>query len=190
MPFEFKRHDDIPDVVIIQPKAFGDDRGWFQETYKRSDFERFGIRQEFRQDNHSRSTVKSVLRGLHYQTNPMAQGKLVRACVGAIYDVAVDIRKGSPTYGRWVGVELTAENRTMLWVPEGFAHGVCTLTDVAEVLYKATSEFSLPHDRAIRWNDPAIGVRWPINEPVLSGKDAGAPMLADADTTFVWKGSK
>lgn len=189
MPFQFRRLDSIPDVVLIQPRAFGDDRGWFQETYKRADFERFGIPGEFRQDNHSRSTVRGVIRGLHYQLDPMAQGKLVRCCAGAIMDVALDIRKGSPTYGQHVSVELTADNRTIIWVPEGFAHAICTLTDVAEVLYKATNEYSPQHERMIRWNDPALKIDWPVKEPVLAPKDAAAPALADAENNFVWKGS-
>ena len=182
--FEFTPQRELPDVVLIEPKAFGDDRGWFMETYKRSEFAANGIAVEFRQDNHSRSTVKGVMRGLHYQKDPAAQGKLVRCVVGAVYDVAVDIRRGSPTYGRWVATELTAENRRMLWVPVGFAHGFCTLTDVSEVVYKATGEYSAPHDRAVRWNDPALGIRWPTDSPVLSTKDAQAPLLADADNNF------
>lgn len=187
MPFQFKPMDAIPDVVVIEPRAFGDDRGWFMETYKRSEFEANGIRAEFRQDNHSRSTAKGVLRGLHYQKDPAAQGKLVRCLVGAIYDVAVDVRKGSLTYGRWAAAELSAEDRKMLWVPPGFAHGFCTLTDVSEVVYKATAEYSAPHDRGIRWNDPAIGVTWPVKSPMLSPKDAQAPLLADADNNFQWR---
>src|SRR2546428_11862346 len=178
----------MPDVILIEPKALGDDRGWFMETYKRSEFEANGIRVGFRQDNHSRSTASGVRRGLHYQKDPAAQGKLVRCVVGAIYDVAVDIRRGSPTYGRWVGMELTAESKRMLWVPAGFAHGFCTLTDVSEVVYKTTSEYSAPHDRGIRWNDPAIGVKWPTASPVLSPKDGQAPKLAEADNNFAYKG--
>ena len=188
MPFQFKPQRALPEVVLIEPKGFGDDRGWFMETYKRSDFEANGIGPEFRQDNHTRSTTKGVLRGLHYQKDPMAQGKLVRCLVGAIYDVAVDIRKGSPTYARWVGVELTAESRQILWLPAGFAHGFCTLSDISEVVYKATAEYSPAHDRGIRWNDPAVGIRWPVKSPVLSPKDADAPLLAEADNTFQWRG--
>jgi len=188
MPFQFKPQRALPEVVLIEPKGFGDDRGWFMETYKRSDFEANGIGPEFRQDNHTRSTTKGVLRGLHYQKDPMAQGKLVRCLVGAIYDVAVDIRKGSPTYARWVGVELSAESRQILWLPAGFAHGFCTLSDISEVVYKATAEYSPAHDRGIRWNDPTVGVRWPVKSPVLSPKDAEAPLLAEADNTFQWRG--
>jgi dTDP-4-dehydrorhamnose 3,5-epimerase len=187
MPLQFKPLQNLPDVVLIEPKAFGDDRGWFMETYKRSEFEANGIRVEFRQDNHSRSAARGVLRGLHYQQDPAAQGKLVRCVMGAIYDVAVDIRKGSPTYGRWVSAELSAENRRMLWVPEGFAHGFCTVSDVSEVVYKTTAEYSALHDRGIRWNDPALAVHWPVKAPILSPKDTQAPMLADADNNFEWR---
>lgn len=187
MPFQFKPLEALPDVILVEPKAFGDDRGWFMETYKRSDFEAGGIRVDFRQDNHSRSTAKGVIRGLHYQKDPAAQGKLVRCVSGGIFDVAVDIRKGSPTYGRWVSAELSAENRKMLWVPAGFAHGFCTLTDVSEVVYKTTAEYSGSHDRGIRWNDPTVGVLWPVAAPVLSPKDAQAPLLADADNNFEWR---
>jgi len=158
------------------------------ETYKRSEFESNGIRFAFSQDNHSRSSASHVIRGLHYQKDPAAQGKLVRCVFGAVYDVAVDIRRGSPTYSRWAGVELSAENRRMLWVPPGFAHGFCTLSDVSEVVYKTTSEYSGPHDRGIRWNDPALGVNWPTTNPVLSPKDAQAPMLAQADNNFAYEG--
>jgi dTDP-4-dehydrorhamnose 3,5-epimerase len=187
MPFQFNPLQAVPEVMLIEPKAFGDDRGWFMETYKRSEFEAHGIAVEFRQDNHSRSTGKGVLRGLHYQKDPAAQGKLVRCVVGTIFDVAVDIRKGSPTYGQWVSAELSAENRRMLWVPAGFAHGFCTLTDVSEVVYTATAEYSPAHDRGIRWNDPALGIRWPVQTPVLSIKDAQAPTLAEADNNFQWR---
>jgi dTDP-4-dehydrorhamnose 3,5-epimerase len=186
MPFTFQPLTNLPDVILIEPKAFGDDRGWFMETFKQSDFEAAGIRGPFRQDNHSRSNAKGVLRGLHYQTNPMAQGKLVRCPVGAIFDVAVDIRRGSPTYGKWVTAELSAENRRMLWVPPGFLHGFCTLTEISEVAYKTTAEYSAAHDRAVRWNDPALGISWPTTTPVLSPKDAQAPLLAQADNNFEW----
>lgn len=184
---EFKPHPSMPEVVLIEPKAFEDDRGWLMETYKRSEFAANGIGPDFRQDNHSRSTAKGVVRGLHYQKDPMAQGKLVRCLVGAIYDVAVDIRKGSPTYARWVAMELTAERRQILWVPPGFAHGFCTLSEISEVAYKATAEYSAAHDRRFRWNDPAVGVTWPVESPLLSPKDAQAPLLADADNNFQWQ---
>lgn len=186
MPFQFTPLEEVRGVVLIEPRVFGDERGWFMETYKRSEFEIGGIRVAFPQDNHSRSTAKGVLRGLHYQKEPAAQGKLVRCLVGAIYDVAVDIRRGSPTYGRWVGFELTAENRRMLWVPAGFAHGFCSISEIAEVVYKTTAEYSPAHDRAVRWNDPALNISWPTTSPLLSPKDSQAPTLAEADNTFQW----
>jgi dTDP-4-dehydrorhamnose 3,5-epimerase len=187
MPFESRRDSDLPDIVVIEPRVFKDDRGWFQETYKRSAFEQFGIATTFQQDNHSRSIVRGVIRGLHYQLNPAAQGKLVRCGVGAVYDVAVDIRKGSPTFGKWTGVELSADNHRILWVPEGFAHAFCTVSDVSEVLYKTTTEHSAAHERSIRWNDPALGIRWPVKDPQLSPRDAQAPLLADAENNLVWQ---
>jgi len=178
MPFDFERLV-IPEVVRVKPKVFADQRGFFMETYKYSDFAAFGIKEQFVQDNHSRST-KGVLRGLHYQKNPKAQGKLVRVVVGEVFDVAVDIRKGSTTYGKWVGERLSAENKRMLYIPTGFAHGFCVLSDVAEVLYKTTEEYSPVHDAGIRWNDPEIGIHWPIEEPILSAKDAALPPLRKA----------
>ncbi len=187
MPFSFKRLNELPEIAIIEPNAVDDERGWFMETYKKSEFSRQGIPHDFLQDNHSRSTVKGVLRGLHFQKEPAAQGKLVRCVIGTVFDVAVDIRKGSPTHSRWVSVILSADNRRMIWIPVGFAHGFLTTTDVAEVEYKVTSEYSSAHDRAIRWNDPAIGIEWPVGSPILSRKDAEAPFLKDADNNFVWK---
>jgi dTDP-4-dehydrorhamnose 3,5-epimerase len=177
VPFEFRKHPDLPDIVIVRPRVLRDDRGWFQETFKQSDFATAGITAEFRQDNHVRSTALGVLRGLHYQVPPMAQAKLVRCGVGAVYDVVVDIRQDSPTFRKWAGVQLSAENQDMLWIPEGFAHGYCTLTNESEVLYKTTSEYSAAHERCIRWNDPALKIRWPVESPVLSTKDANAPLL-------------
>ena len=177
MPFEFIKTE-IPEVVIVKPKVFGDERGFFMETYKKSDFERAGIDTDFVQDNHSKS-IKGVLRGLHFQVQPKAQGKLVRCIRGKIFDVAVDIRKGSPTFGKWVGVELSEENKLMLWIPKGFAHGFLTLSEEAEIIYKVSgSEYSPVHDRSIRWNDPDIGISWPLEgEPILSEKDRTAPFL-------------
>ncbi len=177
MPFKFTRLA-IPEVVLIEPRVFPDERGFFMETYKYSEFAAFGIREEFVQDNHSRS-VKGVLRGLHYQRAPKAQGKLVRVVVGEIFDVGVDIRKGSPTYGKWVGERLSAENKRMLYIPPGFAHGFCVLSEVAEVLYKTTEEYAPEYDAGIRWNDPEIGIRWPIEHPILSQKDAALPRLRE-----------
>ncbi|WP_457569109.1 dTDP-4-dehydrorhamnose 3,5-epimerase [Desulfurobacterium sp.] len=181
MPFEFLKTE-LPDVVLIKPRVFGDNRGFFMETYKKSDFVKAGIDVEFVQDNHSKS-IKGVLRGLHYQAKPRMQGKLVRCIKGRIFDVAVDIRKGSPTFGKWVGFELSEENKFMLWIPEGFAHGFLTLSEEAEIVYKVSgSEYSPEHDRNIRWDDPDIGIKWPIQgNPILSEKDKNAPFLKDAE---------
>ncbi len=178
MPFEFKRLA-IPDVILVIPKVFDDERGFFLESYKKSEFAKNGIDTEFNQDNHSKST-KGVLRGLHYQIAPKAQAKLVRCPNGAIFDVAVDIRKNSPYFGRWVGEKLTAENKHMLYIPEGFAHGFVVLSETAELLYKASNEYSKEHDRGILWNDTDININWGIDfEPILSEKDKIQPRLKD-----------
>ncbi len=178
MPFEFKRLS-IPDVILVIPKVFEDERGFFLEGYKKSEFYKNGITVEFNQDNHSKSS-KNVLRGLHYQAEPKAQAKLVRCIAGEIYDVAVDIRKNSHTYGKWVGEKLSAENKHMLFIPEGFAHGFRVLSDKAELFYKASNEYSKEHDRGILWNDPDINVNWGNDfEPVLSEKDKHQPRLKD-----------
>ncbi len=182
MPFEFKPFE-IPDLVLVRPQVFGDDRGFFFELYKHSDFESGGIAGHFVQDNYSRS-AKGVLRGLHYQKTPRAQGKLVMCMQGRIYDVAVDIRKGSSFYGKCMGVELSAENRLMLYVPPGFAHGFQVLSNTADVMYKCTDEYSPADDRGIIWNDPDINITWPLKDPVLSGKDKIHPLLRDADNNF------
>lgn len=179
----------IPDVVIVEPAVFGDDRGWFMESYHHGKFvaalAELGLPapRPFVQDNHSCSKA-GVLRGLHYQLPPHPQGKLVRVTQGAAYDVAVDIRKGSPTYGRWVGVALSAENKRQLWIPEGFAHGFVSLQDDTHFLYKTTDVYAKDCERAIRWNDPDIGIDWPLNglQPELAAKDAQAPSLRDAET--------
>ncbi|OZY36044.1 dTDP-4-dehydrorhamnose 3,5-epimerase [Pseudomonas lundensis] len=172
---------DIPDVVRFEPKVFGDDRGFFFESFNHRQFEdAIGRSVQFVQDNHSRS-VKGVLRGLHYQLH-RAQGKLVRVVHGEVFDVAVDIRRSSPTFGKWVGSHLSAENKHQLWVPEGFAHGFVVLSDSAEFLYKTTDYYAPEHERCISWNDPAIGIDWPLKgEPALSGKDRQGKCLADAD---------
>ena len=178
MPFEFKRLE-ISDVILVIPKVFKDDRGFFMEGYKKSEFYENGISVDFNQDNHSKST-RGVLRGLHYQASPKGQAKLVRCIRGEIFDVAVDIRKNSPTFGQWVGEKLTEENKHMLYIPEGFAHGFAVLSDEAELLYKASNEFSKEHDRGVLWNDPDIGVDWGIDfEPILSEKDKIQPRLKD-----------
>ena len=184
MRFKFTRLE-VCDVVLIEPEVFPDERGFFLESYKYSEFAAFGIKEHFVQDNHSRST-KGVLRGLHYQKPPKAQGKLVQVVVGEIFDVGVDIRKGSLTYGKWVGVRLSAESKRMLYIPPGFAHGFCVLSQVAEVLYKTTDEYSPQYDAGIIWNDPEIGIYWPIEHPILSDKDAALPLLKDADNRFAY----
>ena len=172
----------IPDILIIEPKVFGDDRGFFMETYQFKRFATAGISAKFVQDNQSGSQ-QNTLRGLHYQIR-QPQGKLVRVIAGEIFDVAVDIRQGSPTYGRWVGVELAAQDFQMLYVPEGFAHGFCVLSREATVAYKVTEEYAPDLDRGILWNDPEIGVRWPLTDPILSPKDAQLPLLKESDNNF------
>lgn len=169
----------IPDVLIIEPKVFGDARGFFFESFNEEAFcKALGFAVEFKQDNHSRS-VKGVLRGLHYQVK-QPQGKLVRVVRGAVFDVAVDIRPSSPTFGKWAGVELTEDNHRQLWVPAGLAHGFLVLSDSADVLYKATDYYAPQYERSIAWNDLAIGIQWPLDgEPLLSAKDADAPSMAD-----------
>lgn len=166
--------------MLIEPKVFGDARGFFMESWNRSSFAAAGLDPDFVQDNHSRSS-RGVLRGLHYQWGS-PQGKLVRVTAGAVFDVAVDIRRSSPSFGKWVGYELSDANQRMLWVPPGFAHGFLVLSDTADFLYKCTTLYDGPNDRGIRWDDPAIGIQWPETgvTPILSGKDAMAPLLADA----------
>ena len=171
----------IPDVLIIEPAVFGDDRGFFFESFNQKRFAALtGVSRDFVQDNHSKS-AKAVLRGLHYQIQ-QPQGKLVRVTAGAVFDVAVDLRKSSPTFGRWVGVELSAANKRQLWIPEGFAHGFVVTSDSAEFLYKTTDYWAPEFERSILWNDPAIGIDWPLDtEPLLSAKDKAGTLLADAD---------
>lgn len=168
----------IPEVLILEPKVFGDDRGFFMETWQAERYAEAGVPGPFVQDNLSRS-VKGTLRGLHFQ-EPFPQGKLVMVLEGAVLDVAVDIRRGSPTFMKHVAVELSAENKRQLWIPPGFAHGFCVTSDHALFLYKCTERYRPEHDRAIRWDDPALGIAWPVAEPLLSQKDAAAPLLADA----------
>lgn len=182
MPFDFHPLE-IPEVILIEAHPFGDARGFFMETYKRSEFAANGIPGPFVQANRSHS-VQGVLRGLHYQKHPRAQDKLVMVSHGCIFDVAVDIRLGSPTYGRWVGEELSAGSGRMLYVPVGFAHGFCVLSDEADVTYLVTNEFARDLDRGILWNDPEIGIEWPVARPILSARDAGLPPLREADNNF------
>lgn len=178
MPFEFEKLK-LDGLVLVKPRVFRDDRGFFIESYKKRDFALAGLPGEFVQDNHSRSS-KGVLRGLHYQRGAAAQGKLVRCLSGAILDVGVDLRRGSPAFGKWEAAELTAENAHMLYVPPGFAHGFLVLSGTAEILYKCTAEYSPADEGGIIWNDPEIGVRWPVKDPLLSGRDAALPLLKDA----------
>lgn len=178
MPFEFEKQT-IEDVILVKPKVFGDNRGFFMESYKKSDFFDNGIDVEFNQDNHSKST-KGVLRGLHYQAYPHGQAKLVRCSKGRIYDVAVDIRPTSQTFGKYVKVELSEENKHMLYIPIGFAHGFVALSDEVELLYKASGEYSPQADRGLLWNDKDINIDWDIDfEPLLSEKDKIQPTLKE-----------
>lgn len=172
---------EIPDVLIIEPQVFGDERGFFFESYnEKALLEKAGVSAHFVQDNHSRS-AKNVLRGLHYQIQ-QSQGKLVRVVEGAVFDVAVDLRKNSQTFGQWVGVHLSAENKQQLWIPAGFAHGFVVVSDYAEFLYKTTDFYAPQHERSILWNDPDIGIDWQIEgEPILSGKDKAGKLLQDAE---------
>ena len=170
----------LPGVLLIEPRVFGDSRGFFFESWNEREFERAGIRARFVQDNQSRSG-KGVVRGLHYQVR-QPQAKLIRVTAGEIFDVAVDIRRGSPGFGKWEGVRLSAESRSMLWIPVGFAHGFCVLSDFAEVLYKATDFYAPEHERCLLWNDPDLGIGWPLpTAPVLSAKDAAGARLRDAE---------
>lgn len=184
MPFTFKKLE-IPEIVLIEPKVFGDERGFFMENYKYSEFADFGIDVKFIQDNHSKS-IKNVLRGLHFQKLPKAQAKLVRCTRGEIFDVAVDIRKGSPTFGKWVGETLSEKNKKMLYVPIGFAHAFCVLSDEAEINYKSSDEYSPKNERAIAWNDPTINIEWPIENPIVSEKDAKNDSLDEVENNFVY----
>ena len=170
----------IPEVKIIEPTVFGDARGFFFESFNEQKFrEQTGVTLPFVQDNHSKS-IKGVLRGLHYQLAPKAQGKLVRVIQGEVFDVAVDLRKSSPTFGKWVGEILSADNKKQMWIPEGFAHGFVTLSDTAEFLYKTTDFYSKEHEQAIRWNDETIGIQWPIKDISLSVKDETAQSFKEA----------
>lgn len=172
----------ISDLLIVEPKVFGDERGFFYESFNHKAFcEAIGQHVEFVQDNHSKS-AQNVLRGLHYQVPPKAQGKLVRVVQGEVFDVAVDLRKSSKTFGQWAGILLSAENKKQLWIPPGFAHGFLTLTDTAEFLYKTTDYYSPDHERSLLWSDPALSIDWPIEgEPKLASKDATALTLAQAE---------
>ena len=182
MPFIFQKLA-IPDVMLIEPKVYSDPRGFFVETYKKSEFIKNGIDDVFVQDNWSHS-IKGTLRGLHFQHPPKAQAKLVMVLKGKVFDVAVDIRKKSPTYGKWVGETLSDQKAQMLYIPAGFAHGFCVLSDEADFVYKVSNEYAKELDSGIFWNDPEIGIDWPISEPLLSEKDMALPLLRNADLNF------
>ena len=175
MPFTFKRLN-ISDVILVEPKLFSDDRGFFLESFKTSDFLSIGIDKKFVQDNFSHS-IRGVIRGLHFQRTPKAQAKLVTAFKGEIFDVAVDIRKNSPTYGKWIGEILSESNHKLLYIPEGFAHGFCVLSEEADVLYKVSNEYSSDHEEGIIWSDPKLNIQWPITKPIVSDKDGELPLL-------------
>lgn len=176
----------LEEVLIIEPNIFSDQRGWFTETYSQAKFKEIGINTIFVQDNQSYSFAKGTLRGLHFQLNPKAQTKLVRCSKGKILDVAVDIRKGSPSYKQWVAIELSDENKKQIFIPKGFAHGFLTLTDNVEVQYKVDECYSPTHDRSIRFDDPDIGINWGVKLPYISTKDQNAPLLSDSDSNFVY----
>lgn len=171
-------------VYLLEPTVYEDDRGFFMESYNEKVLAEYGITCQFVQDNHSLSRKTGTLRGMHYQLEPYAQTKLVRVIRGSIFDVVVDLRPNSKTYGRWEGFELSAGNKRQLLVPRGFAHGFCTLEPNTEVLYKVDQYYSQPHDRGIRWDDPEIGIIWPVESPILSGKDRQHPFLRDAEINF------
>ena len=174
----------LPGVYVVEPAVFGDNRGFFMESWSKREFEAAGLHYDFVQDNHSSSTVKGTLRGIHFQRGEAAQTKLVRCAKGAVLDVAVDLRPSSPCYKKWVAVELTADNKRQLLIPRGFGHGFLTLTDDVEFLYKADNPYAPVADGGIRWNDPEIGVDWGIRDPILSAKDSRSPFLKDAITGF------
>lgn len=177
----------LKDIYIVEPEVYGDSRGWFTESWSKRSLKKSGLDYNFVQDNHSFSANKGTLRGLHFQSNPKAQAKLVRCTRGAILDVAVDIRDGSPTYGQWILVELSEENKKQILIPRGFAHGFVTLTDDVEVQYKSDEYYSQEHDGGFAWNDPSIGVDWRIQNPILSEKDQKAPLLKDSMANFIYQ---
>lgn len=176
---------EIPEVLLINPKVYTDNRGWFFESYSKRYLEVLGV--DFVQDNHSFSKEKNTLRGLHFQNNPMAQAKLIRCTRGAILDVAVDLRKGSPYYLKWLSVELSAENKNEIFIPRGFAHGFLTLTENVELMYKADNFYSSQHDRSLAWNDVEIGIDWNTTSPILSDKDKSAVSLEQSDANFIYE---
>ena len=180
---------EVKDVYIIEPQVFGDNRGWFMESWSEKKMEDAGLFYRFVQDNHSFSAQKGTLRGLHFQKGDAAQAKLVRCARGAVRDVAVDMRKGSPTYKKWVAVELSAENKRQLLIPRGFLHGFVTLTDDVEFLYKADGLYNAQADRNVLWSDPELAVDWGVENPIVSEKDKNAPLLKDSDIDFTYGGN-
>jgi len=185
MSFTFKKLN-LSDVMLVEAKSFPDDRGYFKEIFKESSFIENEINTRFVQDNFSHS-IKGVLRGLHFQKNPKAQAKLVTVFRGEIFDVAVDVRKDSPTYGKWVSEILSEQNHKLLFIPEGFAHGYCVLSDEADIFYKVNQEYSPEHDRGFIWNDPEVAIKWPMDNPLISNKDLKLPFLKNADNNFQYK---
>jgi len=180
MPFEFEPQS-IPDLVLVKPRVFADERGWFLESYKESEFVKAGIRVNFRQANHSQSS-RGVVRGLHYQLPPFEQGKLVRVLQGAVWDVAVDVRPNSASFGKWLAVELSEQNHFQFWIPGGFAHGFVALTDNAHLEYYCTNEYNQAAEAGIRWDDPDLSISWPISDTLVSAKDKLLPNLRQAKT--------
>lgn len=178
---------DVLDVYILEPQVFGDQRGWFMETWSAREMQRAGFQYNFAQDNQSYSAIKGTLRGIHFQNGSASQAKLVRCGRGTVLDVAVDLRKGSPTYKKWVAVELSAENKRQLLIPRGFGHGFLTLTDDVEFLYKADNPYAPETERSILWNDPDLAIDWGVTNPILSQKDQNAPLLRDSDTSFLYE---
>ncbi len=174
----------VKDLLLIKPKVYKDNRGFFMESYSEKAFSELGITTRFVQDNHSLSAQKGVVRGLHFQLPPYGQAKLIRVTHGAVFDVAVDLRKQSPTYGTWKGYTLTAENFHILYIPRGFAHGYCTLEDDTEFMYKCDNLYMPEYDTGLRWNDPTLNIKWPIENPILSEKDATAPFYQDFESPF------
>jgi len=188
MAFTFSPYGGLDGLLLVEGKSFPDERGFFMESFRADEWTKAGL-PPLVQDNFSRSK-RGVVRGLHYQKNPQAIGKLVRCARGRIYDAVVDLRRGSPTYGKWASIELDDRGNRMFWVPAGFAHGFCSLSEEADVTYKVTGYWSAAVDRGIRWNDPAVGIRWPLaaGAEILTAKDAALPLLADADHDFAWPG--
>lgn len=185
-----KTETKIPGVYVIEPDVFYDYRGYFMQSYATNTYEPIGITNDFVQDNHAKTLKKGTIRAIHFQNDPHAQAKLVRCTKGKILDVAVDLRKGSPTYLKWDAVELSEDNFRQIYIPRGFGHGYLTLTDDCEVQYKCDDVYDRPTERVLRWNDPTVGIDWGINDPIVSEKDDAAPFLADCDINFIYEGGE